>query len=119
MSFSSMDEFSQRNPVGAVEPPPAIGNPPQWQGDQSDNNNQAPTGSTLRYKKEGMADATLAMLERLRQEGQMIDVTLVAGNTHIPAHRAVLAASSPYFYAMFTGTKVVVLTQISRNCRPK
>ena len=33
----------------------------------------------------------------------MCDVLLVADTIEIPCHKAVLAACSPYFYAMFTG----------------
>lgn len=32
------------------------------------------------------------------------DVTLVAENMEIPAHKMVLASCSPYFYAMFSGS---------------
>jgi len=39
----------------------------------------------------------------MRVAGLLCDVTLVADNIEIPAHKMVLAACSPYFYAMFTG----------------
>ena len=37
------------------------------------------------------------------RQNQLCDVTLVADDIEIPAHKMVLASCSPYFYAMFTG----------------
>ncbi|KAF8567927.1 hypothetical protein P879_05402 [Paragonimus westermani] len=42
-------------------------------------------------------------LNELRRTGQFCDVVLQAGSTKLPVHRNVLASSSQYFYAMFTG----------------
>ena len=42
-------------------------------------------------------------MNSMRVAGLLCDVTLVAENLEIPAHKMVLAACSPYFYAMFTG----------------
>ena len=37
------------------------------------------------------------------RQNLLCDVLLVADTVEIPCHKAVLAACSPYFYAMFTG----------------
>ena len=52
---------------------------------------------------------------------KLCDVVLKIGDEHIPTHRAVLAACSPYFYAMFTSDlvesrqKVVTMKDIDAN----
>ncbi|KAM4606078.1 kelch-like protein 34 [Polymixia lowei] len=46
----------------------------------------------------------LSGLQRLRSERRMCDVVLEAGGTSFPCHRAVLAGSSEYFWALFGET---------------
>ncbi|KAF2897552.1 hypothetical protein ILUMI_08620 [Ignelater luminosus] len=42
------------------------------------------------------------IINTMRKEKLLCDVTLIADSVEIPAHKMVLAACSPYFYAMFT-----------------
>lgn len=46
------------------------------------------------------------MNKHRRESTKLCDVVLRIGETHIPSHKAVLAACSPYFFAMFTGDLV-------------
>ena len=39
----------------------------------------------------------------MRKKGELCDVTLIANEKEVKAHRAVLAAASPYFESMFVG----------------
>ncbi|KAK0152834.1 Kelch-like protein 5 [Merluccius polli] len=48
------------------------------------------------------ADATFHKMEGYLRSRQLCDVTLVAGERRIPAHRLVLSSVSDYFAAMFT-----------------
>ena len=48
------------------------------------------------------ANILLSKCAQFRNESQFIDVRLKVGEDIFPAHRIVLAASSNYFYAMFT-----------------
>ena len=44
-----------------------------------------------------------SVLSSLRQSSSLCDVRLCVDSAQFPAHKVVLAASSPYFHAMFTG----------------
>lgn len=55
------------------------------------------------FHKSSYADSVLTHLNLLRQQRLFTDVLLHAGNRTFPCHRAVLAACSRYFEAMFSG----------------
>lgn len=54
------------------------------------------------YKHAGHMAKAFEVLNVLRRQNLLCDIILVADGLEIPAHKAVLAACSPYFYAMFT-----------------
>ncbi|KAG8234651.1 hypothetical protein J437_LFUL006539 [Ladona fulva] len=46
--------------------------------------------------------ASFPIMEEIRRQGKLCDVTLIVDNQSFSAHRIVLAATIPYFHAMFT-----------------
>lgn len=47
--------------------------------------------------------ASFSTINRMRVNSMLTDVKLSVGGEIINAHKVILAASSPYFYAMFNG----------------
>lgn len=58
--------------------------------------------SVVRFLKEDLPKCAFPMFEDIRRQGKLCDVTLKVGERKFTAHRIVLAASIPYFHAMFT-----------------
>lgn len=57
----------------------------------------------LLYTSKDLTKTSFKVLNELRQQNQLCDVTIRVGNRECVAHRAVLAATCPYFRGMFTG----------------
>ena len=55
------------------------------------------------YRSPECHNKSFQVMNTLREQNQLCDVLLKAADNEIPAHRVVLASSSPYFFAMFTG----------------
>ncbi|XP_055517439.1 kelch-like protein 25 [Leucoraja erinacea] len=62
---------------------------------------QGPTNTSL-FQKASHPESVLSQLDNLRRQSLFTDVTLRAGSRSFPCHRAVLAACSRYFEAMFS-----------------
>ncbi|CAG0879854.1 unnamed protein product [Cyprideis torosa] len=72
-----------------------------------DESSQLPSSTTsitsAPYKNEAHTIRAFETLKLMRERHLLCDVVLKADNAAIPAHKTILASSSPYFYAMFTG----------------
>eukprot|EP00795_Rhopilema_esculentum_P009185 gene9185-16859_t len=80
------------------------------------------TFGSLQELKSTHANRVLKLMNSHRKEcKKLCDVELVVGDERISAHRSVLAACSPYFYAMFNGElieskqRVVHLKDVQRD----
>uniref|UniRef100_A0A8C1NAS8 Kelch-like family member 18 n=1 Tax=Cyprinus carpio TaxID=7962 RepID=A0A8C1NAS8_CYPCA len=60
----------------------------------------------MHFSVEDLPARGYAVMEEIRRQGKLCDVTLKVGEHKFSAHRIVLAASIPYFHAMFTNDMV-------------
>ncbi|XP_061411634.1 kelch-like protein 18 isoform X1 [Lethenteron reissneri] len=56
----------------------------------------------VHFSVDDLAVKGFGVMEEIRRQGKLCDVTLRVGEHKYSAHRVVLAASIPYFHAMFT-----------------
>ncbi|KAL5009869.1 hypothetical protein ScPMuIL_012174 [Solemya velum] len=64
--------------------------------------NQNMAEDVLLFSKDDLPACAFPVLEDIRRQGKLCDVTLKVGERKFTAHRIILAASIPYFHAMFT-----------------
>ncbi|KFD54632.1 hypothetical protein M514_04577 [Trichuris suis] len=62
----------------------------------------APVDYEWEFVASGHREGAFVALQELRRDGLLCDVTLLAEGKRLSAHRVVLAATIPYFRAMFT-----------------
>ena len=68
----------------------------------SDQATGQPACSNYEFTASNHASSLLSCMRELRRDRTLCDITLRVGEEEFKAHRLVLAASSPYFSAMFT-----------------
>ena len=61
------------------------------------------------YRSRQISEQALCALDEMRRHSQLCDVVIRVDNHDFVAHRAVLAATIPYFMAMFTGKAGLIL----------
>ena len=59
------------------------------------------------YRSKNLSAKGFAALNKMRETNQLCDVAIMVDEREFRAHRAVLAATVPYFMAMFTSERVV------------
>uniref|UniRef100_A0A1Q3F850 Kelch-like protein diablo n=1 Tax=Culex tarsalis TaxID=7177 RepID=A0A1Q3F850_CULTA len=62
----------------------------------------SPEENYVLFKEDSLFAESLPLMKEIRRQGKLCDVTLKVDNHSFSAHRIVLAATIPYFYAMFT-----------------
>nr|CAD7445133.1 unnamed protein product [Timema bartmani] len=65
------------------------------------------------YRNHHHTHRAFDIINVMRKQNLLCDVTLVAESVEVPAHKMVLAACSPYFYAMFTSFEESKLERIT------
>ena len=74
---------------------------PVGEPDVLDLSDSSVSDATIFYQKD-LYSTGFPMMESIRREGKLCDVTLTVGDHSLVAHRIILAATIPYFRAMFT-----------------
>lgn len=58
--------------------------------------------TTIIFQQSDLASSAFPIMEDIRKQGKLCDITIKVEDNHFSAHRIVLCATIPYFHAMFT-----------------